>query len=295
MLEPCGCRTIQPLFTHQHHILSSLGALLILLAPSCTLAAVRAEAHRPALTVLPVGDGYQVAGPTFSLNLSRSGAITSLACQGGLVFDSAYLEVRDKTWHVKLSPKPEQVKSVPPYGDGDNEKFQYYVHINDAATGIRLDVNELVVVKSRGEIDVILKVVPQGEFEAQRIAWNTEFPASRYVGTACAWQKGKGPQNTLQFPRDQAPDPHMAAGFDWMRLNCGDGPVDLRFSAVDAQNKPMLANTSLEDLRWWNQPSFWIVDAASYPPENGDATQPMKIEPGENCTLRVSMIMHCGE
>lgn len=248
-----------------------------------------------ALVVQPVDTGYRVSGNGFSILLTKNGSVSEATCHGQPLFERGYLEVRDKTWHVKLYPRDEQVKVFPPYSENNSRKFQYAIQLDDAATGIRAAVDELIIVRPRGELQIILSVTPQSSFEAHRISWNIEFPTSQLVNTACTWRCPKSSQNTMLFPTDRSTEPELAKAFEWIRLNRPDGPIDFRFDSSDAKKQAIPVENTLEDLRWWNKPSFWIASAVPFSHENGDATKPFQAEPGDTHTLRVTMLLHCGD
>ena len=254
-----------------------------------------APAPSPVICVQPSDDGYNVSLSDFSFHVGPTGSLTNVMACGQPLFERAYLEVRDKTWHVRLQPQRQQVKAFPPYLDKDAQKFQFTIQMDDPGTGIRLAVDELVVVRPKAEVQVVLTVTPQAQFEARRISWNVVFLAARFAGKACAWQSGKGPQSTLQFPADRSSAPTLAHQFDWLRLNAGDGPVDFRFEASDPKNKTVLPDCLLEDLRWWNSPNFWIADSFPYPHQDADPEKPMEVAPGDAKTLRITMVLHCGD
>jgi len=249
----------------------------------------------PPLIVEAAGGGYNVTGRGFTLHLGRAGEITGLSCGGRPLFDEGYLEVRDATWHVKLSPQPEQVQSFPPHLERGEARFQYQSQISDTAAAIQLGIGELITIKAAGVIDVSLRLVPQAPFESQRISWNITFAADRFVDRAFSWKSAEDAVQTAQFPRQHAPVPQMAHNFDWMRLNDGGGPVDLRFSVKGANSQTLPVDNVLEDLRWWNQPRFWIADAAPYPRKDGDATKPMEVPVGVLRRLKVTMTLHPGD
>ena len=219
--------------------------------------------------------------------------MSNICCHDVPQLGRAYLEIRDQTWHVKLSPTPEKVKAIPPVAERDGQRFEFKIQIRDAQTGIALDADQTLIIRTRGSIELTLVVVPQAKFQAQRISWNIEFPCDRYAQTSCAWKRGRQSQGTLQFPREQAPAPHLASDFDWLRLNSGNGPIDIDFTTEGANRKQLPVENLLEDLRWWNEPTFWIANSVPYPRQDNRADKPCLVEPGSDITLRVTIQLHC--
>jgi len=116
--------------------------------------------------------------------------------------------------------------------------------------------------------------------------------ADRFKGTAFSWRVGSGMPTTQQFPVQQAANPRLARNFDWMRVNCGCGPVDLEFGATGPQKEALPVENVLEDLRSWNQQSYWIATGAPYPHPEGDADKAMKVPAGQARTIVVTIVLH---
>jgi hypothetical protein len=331
------------------------------------------ELSHPAasLVVKPAADdSVQIAGRDFSFRLDPTGSMSDIVCRRTTEFNRAYVEVRDSTWHVKLYPQADHVKRFPAEPNANARRFRFVSTIDDQATGIRLNLDEIVTVHPEGIIEIALQVDPRSTFQAQRISWNMEMPADQYASRSytlardpqearllARWKTAESaeamalpaqtghteapaanapppdpapeqagpdsaqsssaasgaapaqppvpaitesaPTGVLQkmaeagrgleavFPREKAPDPHMARDFNQLRINGPEGPTFLRFSASAAGGAPLSVDDALEDLRWWDDPMFWVVAAASYPHVGDNPDNPLQVSPGEIRTIRI--------